>query len=232
MPGDDEPGVLDRRERLLAELREKMVREQIERPWRDDRPSVNSPRVLAAMREVPRHEFVDLEDPRSAYEDRPQPIGWGQTISQPYMVALMTQLLDPQPTDVVLEVGTGSGYQAAVLSLLCREVVTIESVPELADSAQERLLALGYRNVRVVHGDGVYGCSAYCPYDKIMVTAAGADTPDALVEQLMPGGKLVLPIGERPDTQRLWLMTKRADGSLDRKAVMSVRFVPLITSED
>jgi len=218
------------REELLAELRARMVVEQIERPVKDDRPPVKDERVLAAMRMVPRHAFLLEGYEKQAYEDRPQPIGNGQTISQPYIVAVMTELLDPQPGDVVLEVGTGSGYQAAVLSGLVREVVSVEAVPELAASAQERLEELGYHNVRVVIGDGAAGWRPMCPYDGIIVTAAGPSVPEALLTQLMPGGRLVIPVGATPNAQQLLVLEKRPDGTITRRSVMPVRFVPLVAA--
>ncbi len=216
------------REELLAELRARMVLEQIERPVKDDRPAVKDQRVLAAMRMVPRHDFLPEGYEKQAYEDRPQPIGNGQTISQPYIVAVMTELLDPQPGDVMLEVGTGSGYQAAVLSGLVREVVSVEAVPELAGSAQERLERLGYGNVRVVVGDGAKGWRPMCPYDGIIVTAAGPNVPEALLTQLMPGGRMVIPVGATPTAQQLLVLEKRLDGTIERRSVMPVRFVPLV----
>lgn len=216
------------REALLAELRERMVVEQIARPVKGDRPPVTDERVLAAMRGVPRHEFLPEGREKQAYEDRPQPIGNGQTISQPYIVAVMTELLAPEPGDVVLEVGTGSGYQAAVLSGLVREVVSVEAVPELAASAQERLERLGYENVRVVAGDGAAGWMPMCPYDGIIVTAAGPNVPQALLTQLMPGGRLVIPVGATPAAQQLLVLEKRLDGTIERRSVMPVRFVPLV----
>jgi len=183
------------------------------------------PRVLKAMAEVARHEFVAPEQSGIAYKNRPLPIGHGQTISQPFVVALMTELLQLKDGDKVLEIGTGSGYQAAVLSLLAREVYTIEILPELGDSARGVLKRLGYANVTTKIGDGYQGWIEYAPFDAIIVTAAPDHIPQVLLEQLKPNGRMVIPVGGL--TQDLMLVTKRADGRTINQTILPVRFVPL-----
>jgi protein-L-isoaspartate(D-aspartate) O-methyltransferase len=183
-------------------------------------------RVLAALRKVPRHRFVPPEAAHLAYANHPLPIGLGQTISQPFIVALMTDLLQVKPGDRVLEIGTGSGYQAAVLSLLAREVYSVEIVAELADRARLTLARLGYANVAIRTGDGYQGWQEHAPYDGIMVTAAPSEVPPALVAQLKPGGRVVIPVGER--LQELMLIEKAADGATAERRVIPVRFVPLV----
>jgi protein-L-isoaspartate(D-aspartate) O-methyltransferase len=187
------------------------------------------PRVRAALAEVPRHEFVPLESRPAAYRNRPLPIGHGQTASQPVAVALMTELLQPKKTDRVLEVGTGSGYQAAILSVLAREVYTIEIVPELGKVARASLERLGYTNVQTRIGDGYEGWAEHAPFDAIIVTAAPDHIPPALIAQLKPGGRMVIPVG-RLD-QELVVLVKHADGSTTTTAVVPVRFVPLIREQ-
>ncbi len=182
--------------------------------------------VLKTMRETPRHLFVPRHLQRSAYSDRPLPIGEGQTISQPYIVALMTELLQLTGAERVLEIGTGSGYQAAILAPLAREVYTIEIVEVLADSATARLARLGYDNVTVKWGDGYRGWPRYAPFDRIIVTAAPDEVPPALVEQLAPGGILVLPVGVYH--QQLRTLTKNAAGVVTERPVIPVRFVPMV----
>ncbi|MBL8702020.1 MAG: protein-L-isoaspartate(D-aspartate) O-methyltransferase [Alphaproteobacteria bacterium] len=189
-----------------------------------------SPRVAKAMRLVSRAHFVLPTHVDLAYVDCALPIGYRQTISQPFIVALMTDLADIAATDRVLEIGTGSGYQAAILSLLAREVHSVEIVPELAESAARRLQALGY-GVAVHHGDGRAGYPAAAPYDAIIVTAASWDVPPALVAQLREGGRLVVPLGHEHESQRLMRCVKRADGSLEQRACLAVRFVPLVHGE-
>jgi len=184
-------------------------------------------RVLEAMRAVPRHEFVPERLARRAYEDRPLPIGQGQTISQPLIVALMTSLLRPAPDHVVLEVGTGSGYQAAVLSALVRRVHTIEIVPELAASARDRLKALGYDDVEVRAGDGYHGWAEAAPFDGIMVTAGADRVPPRLLRQLRPGGRLVMPLGDPWGMQHLTVVELDAEGRVHTERLLPVRFVPL-----
>ena len=183
------------------------------------------PRVLAALRSVPRHEFVPRALSRMAYLNRPLPIGLGQTISQPFIVALMTDLLQVKPSDRVLEIGTGSGYQAAVLSLLVREVYSIEIVAELGKSAALTLSRLGYASVTTRIGDGYQGWEEHAPYDAIVVTAAPNHVPPALIAQLKPGGRLVIPLGEL--IQELMVVVKAADGTTTSRRVVPVRFVPL-----
>jgi protein-L-isoaspartate(D-aspartate) O-methyltransferase len=185
-----------------------------------------SPRIRAAMAAVPRHRFVPKSEASIAYVNNALPIGHGQTISQPYIVALMTALLEPQPGDIVLEVGTGSGYQAAVLSLLVKQLYAIEVIPELAAEAAERLRRLCYDNVEVRASDGAGGWPEHVPYDGIIVTAAGPTVPAALIQQLKPGGRLVVPVGG-PNGQDLQIVRKREDGTIDTRSVIPVVFVPL-----
>ena len=186
------------------------------------------PSVLAVMQQVPRHEFVPDEVREEAYENRPLPIGHGQTISQPYIVALMTELLDPDKGDVVLEVGTGSGYQAAVLAPLVDRVCTIEIVRPLAERAAKRLDALGYNNVTVRQGDGYYGWSDHAPYDGIIVTAAASHIPPPLIDQLKPDGRMIIPVGPAFMTQNLILVEKDAEGQVHTRVLLPVAFVPLV----
>ena len=190
-----------------------------------------SPRVMAAMAKAPRHEFVPPSEERYADVNNALPIGHGQTISQHYIVALMTELLDPRPHHVVLEIGTGSGYQAAVLSELVRWVYSIEVIPELADAARERLQRLGYRNVSVSTGDGNEGWLEHAPFDGIIVTAAARVVPDALVTQLRNGGRLAIPIGQ-PQRQDLILIEKSEDGAIRERSLLPVAFVPLVGAVD
>ena len=209
------------------ELREKMVRQTIAEPT-DGRPAVRDPRVLAAMRSIPRHEFVPAEERSQAYEDHPLRIGHGQTISQPYIVAIMTELAALKPEHRVLEVGTGSGYQAAVLSPLVKEVYTIEIVKPLGESARERLARLGYKNVEVRVGDGYNGWPEKAPFDAIVVTAGAPHVPPALVEQLKPGGRMVIPLGESSYDQNLVVVHKgKGPRDFRTETIMPVRFVPL-----
>jgi protein-L-isoaspartate(D-aspartate) O-methyltransferase len=187
------------------------------------------PRVLAAMLRVPRHAYVPAEEAARAYEDRPLPIGYGQTISQPFIVALMTDLLRTAPEHVVLEVGTGSGYQAAVLAELVRQVHTIEIVPPLADQAEQRLQAQGYSNVAVHRGDGYYGLPQVAPFDGIIVTAAAVGgIPPPLLDQLKPGGRMVIPVGGGFALQHLVLVEKTPDGKVRTRQTLPVAFVPLV----
>lgn len=190
--------------------------------------SALDPRVIAALKAVPRHEFVPAHLLDRAYENRPLPIGHAQTISQPYIVAIMTDLLRPQPRHRVLEIGTGCGYQAAVLSLLVARVYSIETVPALAAEAAERLRRLGYANVTVRHGDGYLGWPEEQPFDGIIVTAAAPRLPQALVDQLGPGGRLVIPLGPPGDDQALVVVTKEADGTIDQREILPVAFVPMV----
>jgi len=188
--------------------------------------------VLAAMTKVPRHRFVPFLQEAFAYENRPLPIGEGQTISQPYIVALMTDLLDPKPGDRVLEVGTGSGYQAAVLAELVAKVHTIEIVEPLGKRATQLLGELGYRNVEVRIGDGYGGWPAAAPFDSIIVTAAPAAIPQPLVDQLKPGGRMVIPVGGSSEVQQLLVVEKQSDGRTTTKRTLPVRFVPLTREQD
>jgi protein-L-isoaspartate(D-aspartate) O-methyltransferase len=190
-----------------------------------------APRVMEALGAVPRHAFVPERLAGRAYENRPLPIGHGQTISQPYIVALMTDLLEPEAGDRVLEVGTGSGYQAAVLAELVSEVHSIEIVEPLAETARERLGELGYDNVQVYHGDGYRGLPDEAPFDGIIVTAAAPEIPPPLIAQLAPGGRLVIPVGPEFSIQSLVLMEKDEAGEVREHELLPVRFVPL-TRED
>jgi len=183
--------------------------------------------VMAAMAKVPRHEFVPWADRRNAYANRPVPIGMGQTISQPFIVALMTDLMEVKPGDRVLEIGTGSGYQAAILAELAGTVYTIEIVEPLAREAQDRLRRLGYRNVVTRVGDGYVGWPEQAQFDAIMVTAAPREVPQPLIDQLKPGGRLVVPVGGQGGGQSLLVIEKKSDGTIVRRNVLAVRFVPL-----
>jgi protein-L-isoaspartate(D-aspartate) O-methyltransferase len=178
-----------------------------------------------ALRKVPRHEFVPDEEKDLAYANRPLPVGNGQTISQPYIVAIMTDLLDLKPTDTVLEAGTGSGYQAAVLSLIAAQVFSLEVIPELGMSASERLQRLGYANVEVRIDDAHHGWPEHAPYDAIIVTAAAPETPPALLDQLKPGGRMIIPLGTGHG-QLLVLVNKGEDGRVRQREVLPVAFVP------
>jgi protein-L-isoaspartate(D-aspartate) O-methyltransferase len=186
---------------------------------------IDNPRVLAAMRHVPRHLFAPAWSRAEAYDDTPIPIDHGQTMSQPYVVAFMTESLEVRPRDRVLEIGTGSGYQAAVLSLLAREVYTIEIIAPLADQARQRLEALGYGNVRVRTGNGYAGWPEYAPFDRVMVTAAPPDVPAALVQQLRIGGVMAIPVGV--DAQELRVL-RRTPAGLETLRTLPVRFVPMV----
>ena len=202
------------------------IRDDTRRTAGYTRVSHIDPAVLKAMATVPREEFVPDGARAVAYVNRPLPIGHGQTISQPFIVALMTHLLEPTAESRVLEVGTGSGYQAAVLAKVVDTVHTIEIIPDLAEDATARLKRLGYDNVEVKVGDGWYGWPEAAPFDAIMVTAVGEDVPEKLVQQLRPGGRLVLPIGNDFD-QNLAVVEKAEDGEITMRHVLPVRFVPL-----
>ena len=193
---------------------------------------VKDTRVLEAMRAVPRHEFVPAGLREDAYVDSPLSIGHGQTISQPYIVALMTELARPSPADRALEVGTGSGYQAAVLSRLVARVFSVELIEPLAQSAAQLLARLGYANVTVRNGDGYLGWQEEAPYDIILVTAAPEEVPAALVAQLKPGGRMVVPVGGVYDVQDLKLIEKDAAGRITTRSIIPVRFVPLVKKRD
>lgn len=225
---DDEPGDEKEPESSsddpYAEERDRMVDEQIS--GRD----VTDSDVLEAMRTVPRHEFVPERLQSRAYSDGPLPIGHEQTISQPYIVAAMTEALEVEPDHKVLEIGTGSGYQAAVLAELVDQLYTIEIVCELAEGAEAVLDEQGYDNVEVRCGDGYKGWPEEEPFDRIIVTAAPPELPDALVEQLAPGGRMVVPVGER--IQHLTIVTKDEEGRVDQTERMPVRFVPMVPGEE
>jgi protein-L-isoaspartate(D-aspartate) O-methyltransferase len=187
---------------------------------------IDNRRVLEAMARIPRHELIPAANRSAAYEDHPVPIGDGQTISQPYIVALMTQVLEPEPEHRVLEVGTGSGYQAAVLGELVQKVFTIEIVSALADRARADLKRLGYENIYVRQGDGYEGWPEEAPFDRIVVTAAAPSIPEPLLNQLAEGGRLVMPVGSFHGFQTLILVTRR-DGKFKHERVTGVRFVPM-----
>ncbi|MFO7898397.1 MAG: protein-L-isoaspartate(D-aspartate) O-methyltransferase [Planctomycetota bacterium] len=214
-----------------AAERQKMVRSQIAGPV-DFRDPVTDKAVLDAMRTVPRHAFVPARQRPNAYQDSPLGIGYGQTISQPYIVACMTELLDLEPGDKVLEIGTGSGYQAAVLAQLTPNMYTIEIIEALADRAAGTLKAQGYKTVRTKHADGYHGWPEHAPYDAIIVTCAAGHIPPPLWKQLKPGGRLVAPIGGPYQAQRLILAEKTEDGRRRTRSVMAVRFVPLTRQSD
>jgi protein-L-isoaspartate(D-aspartate) O-methyltransferase len=213
------PEIHDLADDPTERARRAMVREQIEAR------GIANPRVLEAMRSVPRHRFVPPELASQAYEDRPLAIGLGQTISQPYIVGLMTALLEPAPAARMLEIGTGSGYQAAVLAAIGCEVHGMELLPELSQRAAETLRATGYGQVEVHTGDGADGWPAAAPYDGILVAAAAPGIPRPLLQQLAPGGRLILPVGHDP--QSLLLITRTASG-YERRTVAPVRFVPMV----
>jgi len=206
-------------------LRARMVAEQIEAR------GVTDPAVLAALRSVPRHRFAPEHPPRLTYSDRPLPIGHDQTISQPYIVARMTALVAPDSTDRVLEIGTGSGYQAAVLSTIVDSVYTVEILPALATEAAERLRRLGYDNVVVRNADGFQGWPDRAPFDAIVVTAAPERIPPPLKEQLAEGGRMIIPVGPTGSTQQLTLVTKE-DGEISTRELAPVRFVPFLRNNN
>ncbi|MEA3490214.1 MAG: protein-L-isoaspartate(D-aspartate) O-methyltransferase [Candidatus Omnitrophota bacterium] len=207
---------------VFDERKKDMVRDQIKRR------GIKDERVLGAMEKVDRHLFVPDSLRYAAYRDSPLPIGHGQTISQPYIVAFMTEAARLEPGDRVLEIGTGCGYQAAVLAEIVKEVYTIEILKELADSARERLKDLGYGNVKVKWGDGYRGWAEEAPFDAIIVTAAPPDIPMKLIDQLKAGGRMVIPVGGF--FQELYLVTKTGKG-YEKKAILPVRFVPMVRSE-
>lgn len=186
-----------------------------------------NPRVLEALSKVPRHEFVPDAYKPYAYENRPLPIGHGQTISQPYMVAIMTELLDVDKNSKVLEIGTGSAYQAAILGEIARDVYSIEIIEPLAQSAQERLRRLKYANVQTRSGDGYYGWEEASPFDSIMVTAAASHIPPPLIKQLKPGGRMLIPVGDRFNVQELVLVEKDLNSKITTRQLLPVAFVPL-----
>jgi protein-L-isoaspartate(D-aspartate) O-methyltransferase len=197
-----------------------MVEQQI------TRRGIYTPKILRVMEETPRHRFIPPTLRKYAYSDFALPIGSGQTISQPYIVALMTDLLDLEPDHTVLEIGTGSGYQAAILAPLVKQVYTIEIIQSLAEEADRLLKEMGYENITVIWGDGYEGWEAAAPFDRIIVTAAPASIPEKLVAQLKVGGKMVLPVGE--DWQELVVVNKLSSGEIEQQSVSPVRFVPMI----
>jgi protein-L-isoaspartate(D-aspartate) O-methyltransferase len=214
-----------------ASLRARMVSE-VDAMYAETRGETGfgamSPAVRAALGRVERHRLVPPAQASAAYRNHPLPIGAGQTISQPYIVALSADLLNPKASDVVLEVGTGSGYQAAVLAEVVQQVYTIELIESLGRTAAARLAEMGYRNIEVRIGDGYAGWPEKAPFDGIVVTAAAPQVPPALVAQLKTGGRMVIPVGGSDDIQYLKLLVKRADGGYDEKRVLPVRFVPLL----
>jgi protein-L-isoaspartate(D-aspartate) O-methyltransferase len=203
-------------------LRHEMVISQLQKR------GINSKRVLTASGETPRHLFVPEKYRESAYGDFPLPIGHGQTIPQPYICALMTELLEPKPQDTAMEVGTGSGYQAALLSRIVRWVYTVEIIPPLADTAKSSLDQLGYRNITVRTGDGYFGWDSHAPFDCIVVTAVATHIPPPLIQQLKAGGKMVIPIGNPFRVQNLMLVEKSEQGEVRSRTILPVRFAPLI----
>jgi len=190
---------------------------------------IEDQRVLDVMKVVERHKFVPERYSESAYKDGPLPIGYGQTISQPFIVAFMTENLKLKSSHKVLEIGTGSGYQAAVLSELCDHVYTIEIVNALANESTERLEKLGYKNITVRSGDGYKGWPEEAPFDRIMVTAAPEEIPELLIEQLAEGGIMVIPVGKQYEIQYLWVITKEVGGQIKKEKILPVRFVPMVT---
>jgi protein-L-isoaspartate(D-aspartate) O-methyltransferase len=210
--------------------REKLI-ELIEQDVRETSEYINKTqldkRVMDAMASVPRHEFVPERQRISAYDNRPLAIGHGQTISQPYMVALMTDLIKPEPDDRVLEIGTGSGYQAAILAQLVDKVFSIEIIEPLGTAAERLFQKLGYSNIVSRIGDGYYGWKEQAPFDAIVVTAAASHVPPPLIEQLKPGGHMVIPVGSRFLTQQLMLVTKAENGQVTTRQILPVAFVPL-----
>jgi protein-L-isoaspartate(D-aspartate) O-methyltransferase len=208
-----------------AAEREAMVERQMRRR------GITEPDILDAFRAVPREEFVSLDQAHLAYGDHPLPIGAGQTISQPYIVALMVQAAAIKPGDRVLEVGAGSGYAAAIIGRIAQRVIAIERQHELVEVARERLRRLGYGNVEIVEGDGTRGWREEAPYDAILAAASGSHVPRPLVEQLAPGGRIVMPVGDPGSVQELIKVTKQEDGILRQESLGGVRFVPLIGEE-
>jgi protein-L-isoaspartate(D-aspartate) O-methyltransferase len=206
----------------FAAERERMIDRTIARRGLDD------PALIAAFRAVPREAFISGDYAQHAYADAPLPIESGQTISQPYIVALTIDAAKIGPQDKVLEIGAGSGYAAAVIGQIAREVVAIERHHELVELARERVRRLGYDNVRIIEGDGTCGCPAEAPFDAIVAAASGSHVPAVLIDQLRPGGRIVMPIGDPHSVQSLVKLTQAADGSLIREDLAAVRFVPLI----
>jgi protein-L-isoaspartate(D-aspartate) O-methyltransferase len=220
-----EPAQSGEEEKSQEQKRVRMVETQIRQR------GVKNKTVLAAMGKVRRHEFVPQKLRARSYEDGPLPIGHGQTISQPYIVAYMTELLAPKKEHKVLEIGTGSGYQAAVLAEIVSKVYTIEIIEELGKSAKARLANMEYKNIEVKIADGYHGWKEHAPFDTIIVTCAASHVPPPLVQQLKPGGKMCIPVGTVFGPQQLVLVTKRKDGKIGSKSVLPVRFVPLVRPE-
>jgi protein-L-isoaspartate(D-aspartate) O-methyltransferase len=223
-PQQEAQGVVQQPQQVwpYGKERDKMVEDQIERR------GVRDPLVLEAMRTVPRHLFVPEGQQEKAYNDYPLPIGYGQTISQPYIVAFMTELMGLKGGERVLEIGTGSGYQAAVLAAITDQVYTVEIIHELGERTIQLLTSLGYgANLKVKIGDGYFGWEEYAPYDAIIVTAAAGHVPPPLIEQLKPGGRIVIPIGGVYQVQNLMVLTKTDEGKVYTKNVLPVRFVPM-----
>ena len=221
----------DRKPDPYQNQREQMVATQIDwRGVRDGRIGVRDEVVLDAMRRVPRHEFVPKRYKSSAYDDSPLPIGYDQTISQPYIVGFMTEMLKVKKKHKVLEIGTGSGYQAAVLAEIVDDVYSIEIIEELGKQVEARLKRLNYKNITVRIGDGYFGWEEHAPFDAIIVTAAADHIPPPLVKQLKPGGRMGIPVGGRFQVQNLLIVEKALDGTVTTKQVMPVRFVPLTRS--
>jgi protein-L-isoaspartate(D-aspartate) O-methyltransferase len=225
----EEPGAQD-----FATQRARMV-DEVEATYAETRSLTGldamSPRVRAALGKVERHRLVPAGQQALAYRNHPLPIGQGQTISQPYIVALSTDLIAPQPQHVVLEIGTGSGYQAAVLAEIVQKVYSIEILESLAVAARNSLRDLQYQNIEIKVGDGYRGWPEKAPFDAIVITAAAPQVPEALVAQLKPGGKMVIPVGAAGGTQELLLITKGTDGKSSQKKILPVRFVPLVPAK-
>ena len=211
------------RQRMLADIESEVAytRRMIGRDHLD-------PRVMDAMRQVPREEFVPPNLRHAAFDNGPLPVGYGQTISQPYIVALMTDLLELQAEHTVLEIGTGCGYQSAILSTLCHQVYSMEVVAQLSEATQLRLDEMGYANVELKVGNGYLGWPEHAPYDGIIVTAAADQVPQALVDQLRPGGRLVIPVGQPYSYQELLLVKKDDDGEIHNQHIIGVAFVPMV----
>ncbi|MCS7253157.1 MAG: protein-L-isoaspartate(D-aspartate) O-methyltransferase [Armatimonadota bacterium] len=210
----------EQREKYFERLRAHMVQTQLRAR------GIKDERVLKAFMEVPRHRFVLPENIKEAHEDHPLPIGFGQTISQPFMVATMTEALSLRGDEKALEVGAGSGYQAAILGKLCKEVYAIERIPELAERAKRTIEELGYTNVHIVVGDGTLGLPEHAPYDAIVVSAAAPDIPPALIEQLSDGGRLVIPVGSQ--YSQVLIRVTKSGGRIKREEICACVFVPLI----
>ncbi len=216
----------------FREIREQMVERHLAQAGGWGRDAIEDENVLNAIRTVKRHEFVPEQYRRQAYLDQPLPIGHGQTISQPFIVAYMTELLELEEDDVVFEVGAGSGYHAAVIAEIVDRVYTVEIVEPLAESSAERLERLGYDNVTVSHADGYHGWEEHAPFDAIVVTAAASHIPPPLVEQLKPEGRMIIPVGPPMQIQNLMLVEKDEEGRVSQRNVMPVRFVPLTRKDE